>query len=237
MPYLDFDTLLICNNDFSEDSVRFTLEFFKSIGVKKFIFTYEYDRDLKPVSSAFAKFKSLKPYLRSLAPRGVRIYTAFNVVLSEGLVYDKEFTRFSFGHSDRIFISLPYDNQIEWLESDMNHLLYKNKQKPAFISFRHIDHSQDILNRLTAIKSSIFSMDINYMTSINSREAICSLAESSVNIVPCIMRNVFEYSGVLKSIVLFQNRIGIRNYLKICNNFYNSSSELIKNATFYPLEK
>ena len=237
MPFLDFDTLLICNNDLSKESVLFTFDLFKNIGVKNFIFTYDYDRELRSVSSAVAKFRTLKPYLRSLAPQGVKIYTAFNVILSDGLVYDKDFSRLSLGHSERIFISIPYDDCSEWFEADMNHLLYRNKQKPAFVYFQSIRNSQDVFDRLTTIKNSIFALDLNYLTSVSSTEDIYDIVARHVNIVPCITHNIFEYVGILKSMSLLQNRIAIRNYFDLCNIFRNSSCELIKDATFYPGRK
>lgn len=59
LAYLDFDTLLICNNHFDEDSVRYAFELFKSVGIRKFIFTYDFDRDLKPMSLAVQKLRTL----------------------------------------------------------------------------------------------------------------------------------------------------------------------------------
>jgi hypothetical protein len=237
LAYLDFDTLLICNNCFDEESVKFTFDFFKDVGIRKFIFTYEFDRDVKPMSFAIQKFKTLKPYLKSLAPRGVRIYTAFNVIMSDGVVFDTSFNRLTMGHSDRVFIDLPFYNYENWLESDMNHLLYKNKLKPALTSFeRNFDilECRPMLDRFIAIKNAVFCMDINYITSIHATDDLKKLILHGTNIFPCISNHPFNYPGIIKSFNMLQDRIGNPNYAKLCNIFYNSSKSIMEDATFYP---
>lgn len=236
MSYLDFDTLLICNNCFDEESVKFTLDFFKDVGIRKFIFTYEFDCTVKPMSFAIQKFKTLKPYLQLLAPRGVRIYTAFDVIMSDGIVFDPSFKRFTMGHSNRVFIDLPFYNYENWLESDMNHLLYKNKLKPAFTSFERIGdiYEPAMLDRFMTIKNAIFCMDVNYLTSIQATSNVKKLILQGATIFPCVSNDPFNYPGIIKSFNLLKDRIGYSNYLKLCNIFYNSSKAIMEDATFYP---
>ena len=236
MAYLDFDTLLICNNYFDKESVKYRLEFFKSVGIRKFIFTYEFDRYAYPTSFAIQKFRTLKPYLKSLAPRGVRIYTAFNIVMTEGFVFDPSFNRFTFGHSNRVFVDLPFYDYEHWLESDMNRLLYKNKLNPAFTSFdrNFTVCDRDMLNRFLSIKNAVFCLDINYMTSINVTNDLENFVLRKTNILPCISNHIFEYPGIIKSFNLLQNRMGKQNYTKLCKIFYNSSKAIMADATYYP---
>ena len=236
MPYLDFDTLIISNNDFSESSVKETFALFKSLGIKNFIFTFDYDRDSKPLSIAISKFRTLKPYLLSLAPHGVRVYTSFNVIMSEGLVCDPSFNRLSLGHSNRIFLSIPYFDYADWIESDMNRLLYKNKLKPTFVSIERCLNNDDrvFIDRFIAAKNSIITLDINYITSIDATKTIIDLISSSSMIVPSITCDIFEYPGIQTAFENFKNRIAIRNYKKLCNSFFTSSREILKDAKFYP---
>ncbi len=236
MAYLDFDTLLICNDRFDEESIKYTLDFFKGVGIRKFIFTYDFDRDVKPMALAVQKFRSLKPYLSSLAPRGLRIYTAFNVLLSEGAVFDPSFNRLTLGHSDRIFTKLPFYNYEDWLEADMNRLLYKNKLKPAFVSFERslsiID--RDIIERFMTIKNAVFCMDINYLTSIQAIADLEHFLSLGINILPCVSADIFNYPGIIKSFDLLKNRIGKQNYTNLCKFFHNSSKVIMSDATYYP---
>ena len=236
MPYLDFNTILVSNNDFSESSVKETFALFKSLGIKNFIFTFDYDHDSRPISFAISKFRTLKPYLSSLAPHGVHIYTSFNVIMSEGFVYEPSFNRLSLGHSDRIFLSLPYFDYEDWIESDMNRLLYKNKLKPTFISMERYLKNDDrnFINRFIAIKNSIIALDVNYITSLDATKTIIDLISRSSMIVPCITCNIFEYPGIQTAFKNFQKRITIRNYGRLCNSFFASSHEILKDAKFYP---
>lgn len=236
MAYLDFDTLLICNDRFDEESVKYTFEHFKSVGIRNFIFTYEFDRYAKPMAFAVQKFRTLKPYLSSLAPRGVRIYTAFKTVLSEGSVFASSFKRLTLGHSDRIFAELPFYNYEAWLESDMNHLLYKNKLKPAFVAFERSLSvcDRDMLKRFMTIKNAVFCMDINYLTSIKATADLERFISHGINILPCVSTDIFNYSGVIKSFDLLKSRIGKENYYNVCKIFYNSSKLIMADAEYYP---
>lgn len=236
MAYLDFDTLLICNNRFDEESVKYTLEFFKSIGVRKFIFTYDFERNVKPMSFAIHKFKSLKPFISSLAPRGLRIFTAFNVVLSEGMVFDPSFKRLAFGHSNRVFAELPFHDYNNWLESDMNRLLYKNKLKPAFVSFERSFAicDRNIIERFITINNAVFCMDVNYLTSIKATADLKNFISRGINIIPTVSTDVFNYSGLIKSFNLLENRIGSQNYVNLCKSFYNSSKAIMADAAYFP---
>ena len=236
MAYLDFDTLLICNNHFDEESVKYTFELFKSVGIRKFIFTYDFDRELKPMSQAIQKLRTLKPYLSSLAPRGLRIYTAFNVPLSEGSVFAPSFKRLAFGHSDRIFAELPFCNYDDWLETDMNRLLYKNKLKPAFVSFERslsiVD--RDITERFMTIKNAVFCMDINYLTSIEALANLERYISLGINFFPCVSSDIFNYPGIIKSFDLLKDRIGKEKYFNLCKIFYASSKMIMEDAEYYP---
>lgn len=236
MAYLDFDTLLICNNRFDEESVKYTMEFFKSVGIRKFIFTYEFDRDIKPMSLAIPKLRSLKPFLSSLAPRGVRIYTVFNVILSEGVVFEPSFNRLALEHGDRVFAELPFCNYEAWLESDMNRLLYKNKLKPAFVSFERSFAicERDMIERFMTIKNAVFCMDINYLTSIQSTVTLKDFISCGLNILPSVSTDIFNYPGIIKSFDLLKTRIGSQNYVNLCKSFYNSSKEIMADANYYP---
>lgn len=236
MAYLDFDTLLICNNYFDEKSVKYTMDFFKGVGIRKFIFTYEFDRYRKPMSFATQDLKNIKPYLRSLSPRGSRVYAAFDVILSEGWVYEPSFNRLTLGHSNRIFIDIPLFDYEGWLDGDMNRLLYTNKLKPAFTSFNRslAFCDRDMLERFMSIKNAVFFMDINYLTAISATHELEKLISRRINIAPCISNNIFEYAGVIKSFDLLKNRIGKANYEALCNIFFHASKEIITDAAYYP---
>lgn len=166
----------------------------------------------------------------------MRIYTAFNVPLSEGSVFDPSFNRLAFGHSDRIFAELPFCNYEEWLEADMNRLLYKNKLKPAFVSFERslslVD--RDILERFMTIKNAVFCMDINYLTSIEALADLDRFISLGINILPCVSSDVFNYPGITKSFELLKDRIEKENYLNLCKIFYDSSKVIMADATYYP---
>lgn len=237
MAYLDFDTLLVCNNYFDEESVKHTLTFFNDLGIRKFIFTYDYDRI--PMSFAVSKFRTIKPYIKSCAPRGSQIYTSFNVLMSEGLVFEPSFKRLSLGHSDRIFINCPLFNYDGWLESDMNRLLYKNKLKPDFTSFERnlLICDRQMINRFLSIKNAVFGIDLNYLTAIKNTLDTEKIISRKINIMPCISSHIFNYPGVKKHFDQLKDRIGVNDYCDLLASFHDSTKEILKDAEYYPYHR
>lgn len=234
MAYLDFNTLVICNNDFSEDFLAECFFFFHELGVQNFIFTYDFDAVGRSLPEGIRTLRSLKPYLHRFQVRGTRVYTAFNVILEQGVSHNKEIVqRLSLPHTDRIFINLPLFTGHEWLEADLAHLVYRKHRQPVFTSFERnvITYTDDMLERFSRLPKSIFCLDANYLFSLRSQTKLENLLKANVHILPCISNSMSDYVAVSEGYADLKRRIGTSYYRDLCNSFRESGLLLRKDFT------
>ena len=232
MAYLDFDTLVICNNDFSEDFVSSCFDFFSDLGIKNFIFTYDYDLEVsgRPLSAGLQTFRTLKSYLHTFQPRGTRIYTAMNVVLSEGVSFNQDLLRLTVPHTQSLFLNLPIFNGQPWLEPDLTHLVYHKKLHPIFTSFERnaITYDDAVLERFSRLPHAVFCIDANYMFSLRSEQKISMLLKSGAHILPSISNQMSDYVDILQGYADLKKRLGLPLYRELCKNIWETGTSLRK---------
>lgn len=234
MAYLDFDTLVVCNNDFSEDFLAEFFSFFQERGIQNFIFTYDFDAIGRSVPEALRTLRTLKPYLHRFGPRGTNIYTAFNLILDRDLARNQALLKsISLPYTDRLFVSLPIFCGHEWLENDLAHLVYRKHRSPVFTSFERnaITYTEEMLERFSRLPNSVFCLDANYMFSLRSEAKLIHLLSSNAPILPCISNGMSDYVAVIQGFEDLKERLGDPLYKKLCANIRNSSLLLSRDFT------
>lgn len=236
MAYLDFDTLVVCNHDFSEVFLADFFPFFHELGIRNFIFTYDFDVANRSVSEGLRLFRTLKPYLHRYQPRGTRVYTAINVILDQDVSYNQDLCRLALPQGNRMFISLPIFTGNEWLETELSRLVYRKRMQPIFTSFERnaITYSVDMLERFSRIPQTIFCLDANYMFSLRAQSKLTSLLCANVRILPCISNHMSDYVGIFNGYADLKNRLGLPLYQMLCKNMRESSISLRKDFIVCP---
>ncbi len=83
MPLLDFNSLVICNNNTeSSELLKETLDFFSNIGIKKFIVLQDIDPAHDSQWYINNQLKNVQTLIRSVKPRGVHAQCVPNIWLS-----------------------------------------------------------------------------------------------------------------------------------------------------------
>ena len=234
MSYLDFDTLVICNNNFSEDFLSDCFSFFLERGIQNFIFTYDVDASCRTISETLRIFRTLKPYLNQFRPRGTQLYTALNLILDQDLARNKELLRsLSLPHTDRLFVGLPLFTGNEWLEADLAHLVYRKHHQPVFTSFERnaITYTDDMLERFSRLPKSVFCLDANYLFSLRSQTKLTQLIQANAHILPCISNSMSDYVAICEGYADLKKRLGAPLYRKLCVNIRESSLALSRDFT------
>ncbi len=236
MAYLDFDTLVICNNDFSESFLASCFDFFGELGIKNFIFTYDFDVANRPISGGLQTLRTLKPYLHTFQPRGTRVFTAINVILSKDIAYNEDLTRLTISNTERLFVNLPIFDGQSWLEPDLTHLVYRKKLRPLFTSFERnaITYDNPMIERFSRLPNAVFCIDANYMFSLRSQAKLTLLLKSGARILPCISNKMSDYVAVLQGYSDLKKRLGISLYRELCKNIWEAGTELRKD--FAPIK-
>ena len=88
MSYIDFDAIVVCNNLFDEDTLKKEFDFFKRIGIRKIIFTYEFDLEFKTVTNVVEKIKIYSDRVKNLKPYGMFCKVVACMLFTPSLAYN-----------------------------------------------------------------------------------------------------------------------------------------------------
>ena len=236
MPYLDFDTLVICNNNFSEDFLLDCFSFFRELGIRNFIFTYDLDIANRSPAEGLRTLRTLKPYLHRFQLRDTRIYTAANILLDQDVARNQDLLNFTLPHTDRIFVSLPIFTGHEWLEADLSHLIYRKHLQPLFTSFERnaITYSEDMLERFSRLPNTVFCLDTNYLFSLRSQSKVTSLLYKNCHILPCISNRMSDYVAVMAGYADLKDRLGASLYRELCQAIRTTGVQLRRDFSTRP---
>jgi len=229
LDYLDFDTLVISNNNFSDTFIFECFSFFSDLGIQNFIFTYDFDAVGRPLSEALRTLRTLKPYLHRFQTRGTNVYTAFNLLLDQDLARNQSLLEsLSIPHTERIFVNLPIFTGHDWLEPDLAHLVYRKHRSPIFTSFERnaITYTDDMLERFSRLPKTVFCLDANYMFSLRAQTKLTRLVRANSQILPCISNSMSDYVAVLDGFADLKRRLGPSLYRKLCVNIRQTSLAL-----------
>lgn len=229
MAYLDFDTLLIDNQEFEDVDLIHTFRFFSDLGIKHFIFSYEVDCDRTTVPLALSKLKRFHKRLQHCKVRGSQIHSTLCLFLTERLVTHDMLKRLTFEESNCLFLSLPLFVGDEWIASDLNFLLYKQKMCPVFTSFeRNLQtNSAALLNCISHISSAVYAIDAMFLTSDEGFAFAMDLIRKGCRILPCVSKHLSEYAGIQKSYLRLSNCVARSDYADLCKCFNYTKSFLL----------
>ena len=224
MRFLDFDYIIISNNDFDERSLKDTISFLHSVGIRKFIFTVSYDPMLHTDAWIWDRVKNIRSLLRNLRPYGCRFYVYVDLVYSQGVPYGiSTWKRLSISGTSNIFMRLPVFCDGECANTDLNHLYFRQKYIPIFTAFECNIHtcSKDWIRQLMYCKHFYCAMDVNYLTSLDAEPLIRSAIQNECRILPAITHSIENYPGILERMAEFRNGIGASNYTKFSRSVHS----------------
>ncbi len=218
MSVLSFNSLVICNGDHDLSSLADTLKYFSSIGIRKFIITFDVDLVVSSEFDILNDYKAFKKSVKSIKPFGVKILITPNVHLSQGVTQNPFLKKLTIPNTDMIFIQTPLFVDGTWLNPDLNYLMYKQKLRPVFTCFERnlISCKYEISNQLYKTKGAIFCIDINYMTSISAESRIRQGLERNINIVPAISNDLLTYYTSLNKFSRLSERLSKSTYSRFC---------------------
>lgn len=224
MPLLDFDSLVICNNDTDIDSLRISLKHFTELGIRKFIVTYEIDPHTMSTYDMLNGYKSFKAQVFTVKPRGVKLRVVPEVYLHQSTLRNPIMKRFRLSKTNLLFVRAPIFNDKDWLPQDINYLLYKQKIKPVLCSFEtNLDtcNTRD-MDQLYKTQNVVHCMDINFLTSVTSDEHLRMMNKLDIPVIPCISKEFCYYTNALVRYDHLRDRIGTRRYLNVCKHLNQS---------------
>lgn len=223
---IGFDTVVISyhRNNFDLEQI-FALLY--ELGVKNFIFLFDYDPRIDSIAIFKERFNKLKCYTKSISSR-VKTKCAFNLHICQGAAFNNSITRlYADKNSKSIFVSLPMftHNNYDPIALDINHLLYKKSTFPIFTSFEKIIETAGLDFCLKFINNSRIgiSIDMNYLLDPKKHNIFSLIIKSNTLILPSFSNHVSNYAGIASSVDYAIESYGKASYYKLCSQINKSS--------------
>ena len=227
--YLGFDTIVLHYRNYFNNSI---IDLLYSVGIKNFVFLFDYDPLIDSISIMRYKFEKFKKDILNAVAHHIKIKCVFNLIISPGVAFNKDISRlYSNRKNKTLFLSLPMftDTNYDLIAKDINCLLYKNNITLVISSFEKIIETTNLefCQKFINNPRIALSVDINYLLDPMKQNFFDSLLKSNSNILPNISRDVSNYAGILKSTDNILNKYGKKNYYKLCSQVNHSSLTLI----------
>ena len=227
---LGFDTLIIHTNRFYSNLDQ-TLEYFYNLGIKNFLFLFDYDPLSDSISITKSKMTEFKNNLAKTSPRRIKIKSAINLHISKGAAFNDSLDQLYYNKSSKaIFLSLPLfiaDNY-EPISLDINHILYKKSAFPIFTSFEEIVESSsiDFCSKFISNPKICLSIDLNYLLNPNKEIVFNKILNDNSYILPSISYNIANYAGILSATDFAIEKYGKKAYFNICSQINRTSTKI-----------
>ena len=234
LDFLPFDYLIVANREFDSSSLSETFSFFSELGIRKFIILLEFDRTRHTVTQIKERQKLLEQVIRSVRPRGLTVRSALSLVLSEDIVYDPTLVQI-FRSSPFLFLNLPLFCDESWVDGNLNYLLFKQKISPILTSFEGniFTNSSSRIDQMMRSKAYHISLDLNYLTALDSDIRLMQIISREIPTMPCISHGLSNYVGALHAFDDLRERLGTGTYTRFSRNLFKTEKELFPQIHYY----
>ena len=227
---LGFDTLVVHANRFYSDIPQ-TLEAFYALGIKTFLFVFDYDPLYDSIPIIKSKMSEFKKHFANIALRKFKIKCAINLHISHGAAFNDSITQLYYNKSSKaIFISLPLftDANYDPISLDINHILYKKSALPIFTSFDKIVESSSIefCSKFINNPRICISTDINYLFNPQKEIFFNKILTSNTLILPSISYNLSNYAGIMAATDFAIDKYGKKAYFNLCSQINKASTKI-----------
>ena len=227
---LGFDTIIVNNRRYDEESLSELFNLLFPFGVNKFIFLLDFDLSLDSFSVQFEKIQRFAKIVSNISPRGARSKIFYNLILDKGSSFNPEFNRlYSVKKARSLFLSLPLftDTNYEVIAQDLNNMIYRMNAFPLITNFDMVvETSANIFwQKLLSVSNLGVSVDINYLFDPEKLGFAEALILNKTPLIPSVSRDIANYVGIVNEAEFFFEKIGKKKYYSICSQISRCSSK------------
>lgn len=224
---IGFDTLIINNRFYSEDDLSELFELFVPLGIKNFVFLFEFDLANTNLLRVSNKISALEALLSTITPRGVHTTVKPELIFDSGVSSNSDISKLYASRSKRsLFVELPIFPQTDdnGFATDLNRLIYRSGSFPIFTSFQNITETAptDFTSRLLSTPSG-FGFDLNYLLRTDRQKLTRTLIANNALILPIVSHELANYVGIVNEISYFKETYGKNEYYKLCSQINRCS--------------
>ena len=135
MQSLGFSNVIVSNSVFNKDVISYEMQLMQEYGFRRMIFALNHDVTSDTVSQYIEKRNEISKLINSSAPRGALAMLTPNLLMTKDSVYEKQISRLAIRKTQYVFVEFPAFDGKEWIDSTLNYLLYKQKEKTGVYVF------------------------------------------------------------------------------------------------------
>ena len=226
---LGFSNVIITDNNFDDNHLEHLFSFLCEYGFKRIIFTVDHDVSTTPLALHIESKKIIYKKLCAHKPRGISICLESNIIMSHDSIYESQISRLSIKKTNFLLTSFPVFDHGDWIDSTLNHLLYKQKKFPCFMSFERniLTYPEPFVKHLIGTRCSCFMLDINSFACPGVIPYINDLVNANAVIIPGICGVLDDYTALDEKLFYLSKQIGRLNYTKLLVNSTKSTKLLL----------
>ncbi|MBE6589974.1 MAG: hypothetical protein E7643_07325 [Ruminococcaceae bacterium] len=153
--------------------------------IKRFCFMTEYDPSTSSLASFRIQRERFLSSLRESLPASFKINYTAAVRLTPHLSEVAELNRLTATADSLLPIVLPLESYTDWMDKELNHLLYKRHMKPLFLSFElyPILYPLDVTERLLRIPDAAYQFNYKAFANPSSARMISTLLQRGATVL------------------------------------------------------
>lgn len=127
-------------------------------GLNRFYMASDYCAERESVTAFRLRTDRAITSLRTALPKNVRLFSMAAIQLTPDLSQNAELARLQLKDSGYLPLSLPLTSYADWIDTELNRLLYKRHMSPLFLSFElcMILYPSDVIEKLMRIGNAAF---------------------------------------------------------------------------------
>lgn len=228
---LGFDTVIVNNQSYDDDSLALLFELLVPLDVINYIFAFDFDLTLNAVSLHNERLKKFKSRASSLSPRGVHIFAFSNVLLDKGFSLNKDINRLKAVKSPPAMISsLPLfaDKNYDVIARDVNQIIYRKHNFLLISNFKQVleTSSYEFCQKLLSAKGVGFGIDINYLFDPAKLYLAKDILKFKSDFIPTISHHISNYVGIVNEAQHFLDIFGKKDYYDLFRRVRKCSTHL-----------
>ena len=145
----------------------------------------EYDASVESVGAYLLRHKRLVESLRSLAISDHKLCFATRVLLTPGLYETSALEKLLFSKEKLLCLKLPVSSYEDWMDLEINHLLYKRKLRLCFTSFELpiILYPYEVIEKLMRIQGAVFQVNFRALAEPKICEVVQRLIKQNTHVL------------------------------------------------------
>ena len=225
MRSLGFNNIIISNNVFLPSIIEDTTDFLVEHGFRRMFFLLNHDVTSEPLAFHLDDKKKLYERLNAYKPRGCHMQLETNIIMGNDSIYSEQISRLAIKKTKYLFVEFPIFNGRDWIDSTLNHLLYKQKKKPVFVSFEKniATYDKEFVYHLINTRLATFMIDLNSFGNPNAIPFIKGLIDANAVIIPGMSGVIENYANLTGKLEYFRKQVGQPLFTKMLINSSKSS--------------